>query len=223
MSRADKEFLGTMLQLLFPMKCPVCGEVPTAGNMVCAACLERAKIEEEVRIYRVKAAGASEKFMCKVPCVYTGVSRAALHRLKFSGKTAYAQPFALLMARAVQEIAHTCDAIAYVPMTLKKERRRGYNQAQLLAQALGKALELPVLPLLTKEKEIQPQHTVKGKQRSANVKNAFAAHSLAGGKHILLVDDILTTGATLCECAKMLYLAGAVCVTGVAAACSEYR
>lgn len=223
MSRKNSWIVQRVLQFLFPMKCPVCGVVIRTGEAVCTPCLKQAELLGEDRKYRVKLQGIPVEIICKAPCLYKGASRETLHRLKFSGKTAYAHSFGLLMAQAAKTLPGVYDTIAFVPMTEKKQRQRGYNQAQLLAQELGKALSLPVLPILTKTREIQPQHTVRGKARKNNVKNVFSALPLAAGKSIILVDDILTTGATLTECTKALYLGGAVSVAGITAACSEYR
>ena len=98
--------------------------------------------------------------------------------------------------------------ITYVPMEKKKEKKRGFNQAELIAEELGKILGKKVVPLLRKVRETRSQTELNEEERLINVKNAFSAISKVLPDNVLLVDDIWTTGATMKECSKVLKKAG---------------
>ena len=113
------------------------------------------------------------------------------------------------------------DAVVGVPMGRAKERRRGYNQAELLARALSRRTGLQCdMTLLTRRRERATQSTLPRRERAANVRGAFAGASSVKGKSILVVDDICTTGETIRACASALMRAGAarVCAVSVAKA-----
>ena len=144
--------------------------------------------------------------------------------LSFGEKRAFPSPWEKLLAETARQTGQSFDGVAWVPMTKAKKRKRGYDQSELLAREAAKTLGLPCLPLLEKRKETETQHQLPRRQRLSNVKNSYEARPEARGKALLLVDDIVTTGATLRECAKALYEAGAARVTGLCAAdCAAVR
>jgi ComF family protein len=111
------------------------------------------------------------------------------------------------------------DAIAAVPMSRSRERRRGYNQSELLGQALARRSGIRCdMTLLTRRGERATQSTLQKRARAANVRGAFAASSLVKDRSILIVDDICTTGETLRACAAALREAGAARVCAIAVA-----
>lgn len=120
--------------------------------------------------------------------------------------------------------AEPIDGLTYVPMTRRAERSREYNQGQLLAEALGKRLSLPVYTALAKIYETPPQKALDLRARSGNVLGVFDVIDPAvRGKTLLLVDDVMTTGATLSECAKMLKIHGAKRVLAVTFAVRKHK
>lgn len=132
--------------------------------------------------------------------------------------------FARVMAETVRDCYGTrFDGIVYVPITARKKRERGYNQSLLLAEAMGRQLQLPVIhDGLIRLYDTEDQHASHPNQRKGNVFGVFEADpALVSGKHLLLVDDIITTGATLEECGKMLYLAGCEEICAVTAASTK--
>lgn len=199
--------LEGLLDLLFPPKCPFCGKLVGKGEPVCLACrkdlpwLEGMSVRHPVEL----TAG------CASALRYQDRVRKAVHDYKFNGRSARSRSFGPLIARAVEEQAWHIDLVSWPSLSPKRLRKRGYDQGELLAREVGKALALPVMRTLDKE-ERPAQSTVKGEAaRRANLLGAYTAHHPEEfqGKVVLLVDDVLTTGATLSECAKTLLLAGA--------------
>ena len=142
-----------------------------------------------------------------------------LHAFKFEHHEFLADPLAELLAEAL--IDQDFDVIVPVPMHRTKERKRGYNQAELLAKSLSRRLRVPCDPkLLVKTVERQTQSTLARSERAGNVRNAFQASDAVAGRSVLLVDDISTTGETLRACAAELVRASAqrVCAVAIAKA-----
>ncbi|MFA0783398.1 MAG: hypothetical protein YYHSYBAR_001789 [Candidatus Fervidibacter sacchari] len=155
--------------------------------------------------------------------IYDGVGRETVHAFKFNRKPRLAQPMGELMAEVAVRVFegdggllplpwHRPDVIAPVPLHPKTQRQRGYNQAALLAEVVGQAIGVPVEPnLLLQIRPMKPQATLGEKERWENVKGAFgvANPESVRGRIVLVVDDVMTTGSTLNEVAKVLKKAGA--------------
>jgi ComF family protein len=142
-----------------------------------------------------------------------------LHAFKFERHDFLADRFADLLTETITDVAF--DTIAAVPMHPSKRRRRGYNQSELLAEALSKRMRIPFdAKLLRKRFERGTQSTLPRAARSANVRDVFEASSNAEEKSVLLVDDICTTGETFRAAGRELLRAGAsrVCAIAVAKA-----
>jgi ComF family protein len=144
-----------------------------------------------------------------------------LHAFKFERYDFLDDPLASLIEERLRERSDLAfDAVVGVPMTRRRERERGYNQSALLARALAGKLGLPFAPrFLVREKDRERQSKLARRARAENVRGAFAARD-AGGKALLVVDDICTTGETLRACAEALRKGGAsrVCAVTVAKA-----
>lgn len=143
--------------------------------------------------------------------IFEGPLREALHAFKFSGKRALARPLGDLAAEhCVATLAEEIDAVVPVPLALGRERARGFNQAELLAQRVARRLGVPARPRwLVRVRATRPQSDLAAAERRANVRGAFRAGPAVAGRHVLVVDDVLTTGATLGECARALRDGGA--------------
>ncbi|CAN5861128.1 hypothetical protein BH23GEM9_BH23GEM9_09700 [soil metagenome] len=135
-----------------------------------------------------------------------------MHQLKYRGWRSLAAPMAEPMARIEWPDSHDPSVIVPVPTTVRRLRERGYNQAGLLADALGRLTSRPVRSLLLRGSGSRTQTALQPAARAANVAGAFAVAAPADGLHVVLVDDVLTTGATAAECARALAAAGACCV-----------
>jgi ComF family protein len=142
-----------------------------------------------------------------------------VHQLKYNGWRCLAQPIGERMARlGLPEEMLEARFVVSVPTTRQRRRTRGYNQAELIARAFAELRGLQVVPLLERASGRSSQIALQPLERAANVAGAFQLapqRPALDGEHILLVDDVLTTGATSAECAKTLVAGGARCVSVV--------
>ncbi len=145
-----------------------------------------------------------------------GPARELVHALKYGGWRVAAGPMASAMAREIGARLRGADLLVPVPLGARRRRERGHNQAELLAEALAARCALPVVAgLLERSRETRTQTALHPEQRRANVAGAFRATRSLGGAKVVLVDDVLTTGATLASAARALAAAGAATVGAV--------
>ena len=207
------------MELLFPARCPFCDAV-LGFSGPCAACEEKLRTARRAPAAPVPAQGHEMRFMDAVyaPYFYESMVQNAILRMKFHGRPDLARPLAGRMAGALREAAPFARAelIVPVPSGRRELRRRGYDVPLALARLLGAELRVPVAQALCKTRETTPQATLSGEARRRNLHGAFAVHGAASveGRHIVLVDDVYTTGATLDACAGALKAAGAASCTG---------
>jgi predicted amidophosphoribosyltransferase len=156
---------------------------------------------------------------------HTGAARELVHALKFKGVLAAARPLGHLVAAAARQLALPRDAaVCPVPLHWTKRRRRGFNQAAEIARVAAHELGLPLAPrwLRRARPGIGAVHrSVRGRHRE--VRGAFRAHPAVRGRPVLVVDDVLTTGATLGACARALARRGAAAVWAATATRSPSR
>lgn len=218
-----------LLGTLFPARCVFCGAVVPRGQATCPACAAAAARVEGPLCPRCGRGRAFCRcrgrrfafFAVAAPFYYEGVVRQGVARFKFHGRRAAAAGFAGLSLPAIHSVfadAPVFDAVTSVPLSRAGLARRGYNQSALFARALAGRLGLPYAELLAKPVDVRPQHTCDAEERWGNVFGAFVPKGEVRGR-LLLADDILTTGATLHECARMLRLAGASDVGCAVIAC----
>jgi ComF family protein len=194
------------LPLIAGAKCDSCAQ-PFAGDVGAARCIDC--MTDPLPVGWTEAWGH-----------YRGALERVLHAFKFQRHDWFAEPFAdalrdLVAARGDVDF----DAVVPVPMSRAKLRRRGYNQAELLARALARRLDLRCdTTLLAKRLERRTQSRLDRAERAANVRGAFTASQRSASKSILLVDDVCTTGETLRACAAALLDAGAARVCAVVVA-----
>jgi ComF family protein len=215
------------LDLLYPPRCVLCGR---GGAFLCAACedgLPRAGGRRCHRCWLPLPDGDCRRCAdsplaldgLRTPYVYRGDARKLVHLLKFRDLSVLAEPMAARMAPLAAELTPAPSGAVPVPLSGRRERLRGYNQARLLARALAKELTLPFVDALRRTGSSPPQsESASADERRANVRDAFAVRrrSAVAGLRLLLVDDVATTGATLDACARALLGAGAASVGAVA-------
>lgn len=139
--------------------------------------------------------------------IYDGILARAIHHFKFDPLRRLYKPLAALLTEC--DLPDS-DAVVPVPLSVKGLRKRGFNQALLLAAHLAKKRNIRlVMDGLIKVRETAPQVGLPARERKKNLKGAFRADSQISGMRLLLVDDVMTTGATASECAEQLIKAGA--------------
>jgi len=203
-----------ILDILFPDRCFYCGKI---GRTICSNCL--AKINKPYLFRKV-----NDDYFDYVFCgsFYRGFIKSRIHSFKFHKKAHLYKYFIELCLRdkKIVEFLKKFDYIVCVPMHYKKELKRGYNQSKLLAEELGRKLDVEVLDCLEKVKENKTQSLLSEKERAKNVKNVFEYRGEIDlkNKNIILVDDILTTGSTVREISKMLKenKANIICIFSIA-------
>ena len=212
------------LDLLFPPMCGVCGG---GGSFLCDRCRRRLTSAAPPRCSRCWA--ISHRAVCaecarspldgaRAPFVFDGAARTLVHQLKYESLHALAEPMAELLASFLLDQRLPVDVVAPVPLHFRRRLRRGFNQSELLARGISLRLGLELeVGSLRRRRNTPPQLQADDRtRREQNVRGAFRCDAGLQGRRVLLVDDVLTTGATLRECAATLKAAGAECVYALA-------
>lgn len=214
----EREYaLHTLLgNLLFPPRCLFCGALIPWEETLCPAC--------RAAVPTASAHVQEDCFDCEkiIWCAdYAGLFRTGMERFKFSGIRRGKELFDGMLLEALREsgVLETVDGIAYVPMQRARERRRGYNQAKLLAEYIAEKTNLPLrCGLLCRGGKGTAHGTTSRSERVALVQGSYSVgrELPLPGERLLLVDDIITTGTTLATCAALLRKNGAGAVYGAA-------
>ena len=199
--------LHWIFAVLFPPKCVLCRKLLKKEETdLCRTC--------RVEAPEYPASKRKPQFLDSFAAVwyYEGNVRRSLLRYKFGAARNYAVPYGRLLAMKIQkEYPEGFDLLTWVPVSRLRKLRRGYDQVELLARAAGKELGMTPVPTLKKVRNNRPQSRIHGEaERRANVLGAYRMQDVdVTGKRIVLLDDILTTGATAGEAARVLKTAGA--------------
>ena len=206
--------MSVFLDLLFPPKCPFCGKL-TETSSICPDCQTSLPWAADSEAVRELPGG----LRCAAPLWYEGLARQGLLRFKFQGRSASAKVLGELIAQcAAEHFGGEFNTVTWVPVSRKRLRQRGYDQAELLARSACRLWGVQPEPLLVKHTDNPAQSSLEGiEARAENVRGVYCAQN-AAGKQVLLIDDICTTGATLSACAQALREAGAESVVCAAAA-----
>ncbi len=211
--------LGVLLDLLFPPKCVFCGKVLDSGeDGLCARC------QRDLPWLADGEAELTGEFfsLCAAPLRYQDKVRDSIRRYKFNGRRGYHKLYGKLVAQCVHDhLAGRYDLITWVPLSRQRKKERGYDQAFLLASAAALELGEVAVETLRKERHTAAQSGLtEAAQRRANVLGAYTPvdPELVAGKRVLLIDDVVTTGSTLSECARTLRTMGAADVVCAALA-----
>lgn len=200
--------LAWLLALLFPPKCVLCRcLLSDCETDFCHHCRQTAPKYSNSKIKLSFVAGLTGVWY------YKDTVRKSLLRYKFSGRRSYAPAYGRVLAMHLRNAGFAeFDVLTFVPIAPLRRLSRGYDQVALLTDAVGKELQLIPRRTLRKKRNTPPQSGIKDVyRRRANVLGAYKITDpdLVRGKRVLLLDDVLTTGATVSECARVLLTAGA--------------
>ena len=208
------------LDLLYPPRCAICRKLLRDKETdFCTACRTKLPVLE-TPIKR------GEFFaQCYSVTDYAGEVADSLKRYKFQGMRQYAGPYGRLLAMQLLRMNAQFDILSWVPVSKKRQRKRGFDQSYLLAKTVADELGIQYERTLEKLRDNPAQSGLKGAEaRRANVLNAYCAvePERFANCRVLLIDDIMTTGATLSECSRVLLTAGAASVVCATAAVTQF-
>ncbi len=221
---------------LLPRRCAFCGKVTEADCLICKSCEKSvSRIKDEIckncgRENKLCSCKKSAKYYNGIaaPFYFEGVVRTGMHRFKFRKCPRNSEAYSVEMAKTVkQRFSETdFDFIVGIPMTKKSLKKRGYNQVALLAKGVSEILGIEHKEnFFVKLYETEKQHGLSYSLRKGNLVGAYDVVSPeeVEGKTILLCDDVSTTGETLNEAAKMLWLYGAKEIYCIAVALTKQK
>ena len=233
--KSVRGYLQDLINFIFPPSCPLCSaRVETHGEL-CGDCWTAFNWIDGTKCVKCGfpfassfdlgpnmmcptcVAGKSELDLTRSACVYDDASKAAMLPYKHCGHIQYARFMARAMIWALRDVDISPDIVMPVPLASRRLFQRGYNQATLLARPIARAFHVPMdLDSVSRKYRENMGHKT-GAQRAQNVHNVFTVRSpdKIRGKKILLVDDVMTTGATFNELRRVLVDAGATAVYGV--------
>ena len=225
---------GKLIDMIYPRRCPVCDDAVTRpGLYICEECADDftpvadpycmkcgSLLDDETVTICEDCMKRPHEFMSgRAAFVYDDILKESLYRYKYGGRAEYADYYAGEMAKRLGSYIRSCKADAIIPIPLHKSRlrKRGYNQAELLAERISACLDIPVrTDILKRTAKTTVQKSLGARQRQNNLKKAFKIESdVVKLKNILLVDDIYTTGSTIDAAAGCLKDAGALNVNYV--------
>ena len=225
-----------LIEFLFPPACPLCDAPVSTHGQLCADCWGAINWIDNPKCVKcgypfpadidlggaplcpVCASGQCELDWIRCACVYDDVSRSAMLPFKHAGRTKYSLFMSHAMIWALRDIIVDADVVMPVPLANKRLFKRGYNQATLLARPISRALNIKMdLDSVVRTHREMMGHK-NARERAENIRGVFSVVNpdAVRGKRILLVDDVMTTGATFSELRRILVRSGAAAVYGVA-------
>lgn len=224
-SEGAEKFAGRMLDLVFPLRCPVCDKPVPFTKLICPeckkeicyvkppVCLKCGKHMEDERQEYCKGCRITAHKFVRGRGLFSYRSVAdSMYRFKYLGRREYALFYGREIAEKYGSLIRSwqSDALVPVPIHYTRKRQRGYNQADILAREIGKQMGIPVESrLLKRVKKTLPQKLLSDDERQNNLKRAFKiSRNDVKLKRVIIVDDIYTTGSTIDACAEVLLKAG---------------
>jgi predicted amidophosphoribosyltransferase len=221
-ARAARAAVDHALDLALPAACAGC---KVEGPPLCAPCARSvdARLDAPPGAPIGLPADLPEPLLQLEWCApFHGTVRSALHAIKYGGERRLAAPLGAAVARRWSRAGVGADILTNVPIHADRARQRGYDQAELIARAASVELGMPFVPMLVRARATIAQFDLDRTHRASNVAGAFATRPevehLVRGRWVLLVDDVVTTGATIAACASALETAGALAVSAIAVA-----
>lgn len=204
-----RKIFNHALDLIFPPMCHGCGRVDTRWCDICLADLDAVPIQ--IKSYQTEILTD----LCATGR-HIGKLQQAVQALKYHNTPTIAKPLGQRLIQTLQQKNWTFDTIIPVPLFQERLDKRGYNQSYLLSQQVENVMHITCQPqYLHRYRDTNQQVGLNALERRENVKDAFIAADDVADKSILLIDDVVTTGATLDECAGALFAAGAKTVYGI--------
>jgi len=220
------------IDLLFPSQCLNCESKTASGAAICGICLTKVRFNRTLFCAKCRARLPANKKICHPDFPYilgaaTDYENEAvknlIHGLKFRFIRRAAEPLAEFLIQYIEELSLPINTLTLIPMPLgkKRERERGFNQSRLIAELVAKHFSMPLVEnALLRERNTDPQSELSFEERSINIKDCFSIKNaeFIRGKNILLLDDVITSGATFLEASLALKAAGARKIIALAAA-----
>ena len=219
MSEDSNSYLAAFVDLFYPQRCVGCDG--RASDVLCRGCFDSLPTIGRPLCARCGMPTAFETFACeecknvdfgfegaRAALRYEGVGKEIVHSLKYRGYTAVVERLAAPLMAASAASWRDFGAVVPVPLHRSRQRRRGFNQAELLGRGVAGRLGVPVWATLEAVRRTRDQVELSAGERRANVEGAYSVRARVRGT-ILLVDDVFTTGATMSSCAGALVRAGA--------------
>ena len=235
-----KQLFTALLDLILPPTCHICRSfIPDAGTLhICPTCRDQLPLVTSplCPLCGIPFIGIGNNHRCgrclstpphfdaaRAHFLYEGPIRDLIHSFKYNHLTHLRSPLALMTLEGVHAFLTAQDIHLIVPVPLHRSRlrQRGFNQAVLLGRVIARDLSLPMVPdALIRTRQTEPQMQLSAAERRVNVQGAFSVKKTecVAGKGVLLLDDVMTTGSTMNECAKELKKAGATTVIAVTVA-----
>lgn len=223
-------FFNFILDIILPQTCIGCGYFCT---LLCSKCHNKIDYFGHHSWLKNKNLEPNSEYQLvylddvKIATHFVGISKKIVHQFKYESIIGYAEIIAYIIYNSLS--INNNDYITFVPITEFKKDQRGFNQTEEICKCLSKITNIPMLNILQKNKSTVSQMSIKDKKiRSKNLQDAFiikkfkdqknleAIKNLLQNKSIVIVDDVITTGSTLNECAKVLKEFGVGKITGVA-------
>lgn len=203
-------FMNCFLEIVYNYdeECVVCKEyVSKKELMLCNSCMNMIKVCNDPYNMSVN----NHHVSCYSGVYYSGIVKELISRLKYKSDFKAGEVLSAYMLQAIKDDDLKFDIVTYVPSTRKTLKKRGYNQSEFLAKTIGKKTDTKVLGLLSKVKETKDQIGLSGEERWENLRNSYKVNKVKDirDKIILLVDDVITTGATGFFCAEDMLKNGA--------------
>ena len=215
-----KKYFSDFTELLYPLVCPVCNNKLSANDIsICLSCTGKLP---ETNFHNDDDNETAKIFWGRIPVEFAtsflrfekgGIAQQLMHKLKYKGHQQIGIDLGRIFASRIGNTKiNECNIIIPVPLHKNKLRKRGYNQSTLIAEGMSSILNIPVSKeILTRKIKTQTQTYLKKYERWENVKDVFYCSDISGikDKHVLIIDDVITTGATIEACANVLLEAGA--------------
>lgn len=214
--------LDRLLDLALPPQCPGCG---AEGPPICERC--RRALVGRLAVPAGTPLGLAEGpphplLQLEWCAPFGGTVRRALHALKYSGERRLAQPLGEAVGERWRRAGAGGDLLVPVPVHAARRRERGYDQAELIAAAAAATLRVTWVGALERTRATTAQYHLDRRHRAANVADAFAvrpeARAVVRDRWVVLVDDVVTTGSTLCAAGEALLASGALAVSAITVA-----